>query len=146
MSHTSLGDLLRAKLDSVEPDQSFANLFREAAEIPAHKPDGGFISTDFLAYETGLLDAITYCDKRKDDATKLASVFKWEPHPHLDGVLRTEMYGLSVLWDVFGGVLHAGNPPGYEFISRAALHHGHEDPEFVTDFRQLVAYVLARYW
>jgi len=81
--------------------------------------------------------AADYVSVRAEDAAELLSVLKWTPH--MIGVLRAEIYGHSILWDVKGTALHAFRTE-YEILPRGA------DDYELGNLQQVLAFVLATNW
>lgn len=101
-------------------------------------------STQFVSADTFVYDieapylAGQYVAKRREDAAKLLNEFQW--HPGLmPGTLRAELYGHSILWDITGSQLHAGQTD-YE-----VLPQGSTDPWCGT-LQQVLAWLLAKHW
>lgn len=82
--------------------------------------------------------AAAYVTLRAADAAKLMNELHWAPG-WMTGVLRAEIYGHSILWDVKGTTLHSFRTE-YE-----VLPCGAEDYE-LGDLRQVLAFVLAKNW
>ena len=124
----TLGELLRAKLNG---------------ESVSHSDDLPFVAMDYLY--AGMEDAANeYIKRRANDAAQLAAEIKWLPR--MSGVLRCEIYGQSILWDVGGAALHAIEQSHYEIVDLKRLHTEDADPTVVFSFNQILAYLLARFW
>lgn len=81
--------------------------------------------------------AASYVSTRAADAAALLNEIKWAPH--MTGVLRAEIYGHSILWDITGNTLHAFHTD-YELLPK-----GEDDPVLGT-MHQVLAYILVRNW
>lgn len=81
--------------------------------------------------------AAAYVTSRAADAGMLLQELKWQPH--MEGVLRAEIYGHSILWDVQGNALHSWNTE-YEVLPRG------EDDYVLGNLQQVLAFLLARNW
>ena len=81
--------------------------------------------------------AATYVARRAEDAAALLSALRWEHY--MTGVLRAEIYGHNILWDVKGTALHAFHTE-YEMIPKGA-----DDIE-LGNLQQVLAFILAKNW
>ena len=81
--------------------------------------------------------AADYVSVRAKDAAELLSGLKWTHH--MTGVLRAEIYGHSILWDVKGDALHAFKTE-YEILPRG------EDDYALGNLQQVLAFILATNW
>ena len=81
--------------------------------------------------------AAIYVTQRAADAAKLLSELKW--HRQMEGVLRAEIYGHSILWDVKGTTLHICHTE-YEILPQG------EDDYELGNLQQVLAFILARNW
>lgn len=80
--------------------------------------------------------AVEYVARRYIDAAALRSTMQWTPY--IDGVMRCEIYGHAILWDVRAAVLHPGTE--YELTPL-----GSSDP-LTGSLQQVLAFILARNW
>ena len=128
-SSLSLGQQLRARY----ADPSPASVWE----------DGCYAADEYLL--AGMeCAALAYLAPRRVDAARLAAEIEWTER--FPGVLRCEIYGQSILWDVTGGNLHATGRPHYEIVDLKKLHLEDADPSMVFNFDQILAYLLARFW
>lgn len=81
--------------------------------------------------------AATYVALRAADAAKLLSELCWEHH--MTGVLRAEIYGHRILWDITGAMLHPFKTE-YEILPQGA-----DDIE-LGNLQQVLAFILAKNW
>ena len=82
--------------------------------------------------------AAAYVVERATDAAQLLSELRWASGC-MTGVLRAEIYGHSILWDVKGTTLHAFHTE-YE-----VLPCGADDYE-LGNLQQVLAFILAKNW
>jgi hypothetical protein len=81
-----------------------------------------------------------YVHQRTKDAALLLSSMAW--HAHMPGVMRCEIYGHSILWDVCGDKLRAGRTDArYEMLRKGA-----HDADCYLHLSQVLAYILATNW
>lgn len=83
--------------------------------------------------------AAAYVTRRAGDAAKVLNLLKWSEQPCVHGVLRAELYGHSILWDVTGTKLHTFHTE-YEVLPKGA------DDYELGNLQQVVAFILARNW
>lgn len=95
------------------------------------------------AAETYLDDAplaARYVAIRASEAAALLNELSGLWKPRMDGVLRAEIYGHSILWDLGGNRLHAFHT-NYEVLPKGA-----DDIVLCDTLQQVLAYVLAKNW
>lgn len=80
--------------------------------------------------------AVEYVARRYIDAAALRSTLQWTPY--IDGIMRCEIYGHAILWDVRGTVLHPGAE--YELTPLGA------SVPLTGSLQQVLAFILARNW
>lgn len=91
---------------------------------------------DYFNPVIGQRAAVEYVARRYVDAAALRSTMQWTPY--IDGVMRCEIYGHAILWDVRGTVLH----PGAEYEMTPLGSGGH----MAGSLQQVLAFILARNW
>ena len=82
-----------------------------------------------------------YVAERALDCAELMSFMKWSQNSK--GVLRCEIYGQSLLWDIERNALHAGDWCAYEMLD---LNEKGSDIECFAHIEQFYAYILKRFW
>ena len=94
-------------------------------------------STDFLSCDGAEL---AYLATRRKDLAALMGEIVWDPGM-LPGTLVCQIYGVTMFWDVAGGVRHAGNWPSIDIFN-------HEGDEFgvAKSITEAYAFLLARFW
>ena len=85
-----------------------------------------------LDYFSDKSAAKAYVARRAADAAKVVRLLKWEEAPCNNGVLRAELYGHRIWWDVTGTT--------YDILPNGA------DDFARGDLRQVLAFILALNW
>lgn len=91
---------------------------------------------DYFNPVIGQRAAVDYVARRYIDAAALRSTMQWTPY--IDGIMRCEIYGHAILWDVRGTVLHPGAE--YELTPLGA------SAPLTGSLQQVLAFILARNW
>lgn len=94
------------------------------------------IADDYFNPVIGPRAAVEYVARRYVDAADLRSTLQWTPY--IDGIMRCEIYGHTILWDVRGTVLHPGAE--YELTPRGT------SGTLTGSLQQVLAFILARNW
>jgi len=87
-----------------------------------------------------LTNAIAYCLKRQDDYFAINKEMVW--HITADGVMQCRIYGHSILLTFKDGKLHHGFKAGNCEVHNTSW----PDVKVVDDIKQVIAYLLARFW
>lgn len=94
-------------------------------------------STDFLSCDGAEL---AYLATRRVELAALMLEVSWAPGV-LPGTLECQIYGITMVWDVAGGVRHAGNWASIDIFDR----HG-EEVGVAKSLTEVYAFLLARFW